>query len=860
MRAFVLPVLLALILSFQTASAQELRFEEVVGHDFGERITLHHQAMEYLRQVADASDRVTIERIGDSWQGRPIWMAIVTSPSNHARLGQIKQNAQRLGDPRGASDGEIGSIIDNQPAIVWLGGSIHGFELSGTEGLLMLLEHLVTRDDAETQNILNNTVILIDPILNPDGRDAFAAHNHDGLGATVSANPDDWTNDFTSFQALRFRTSHYFFDINRDWFAHTHRETQARVPIMRDWRPQVGVDAHEMGSDVEFYVDPPADPIAPFFPEYTTRWFERFGEAHARAFDAAGVDYMMGERFNYFYPAYTTSYLSYQGAVGMLYEQGSSRGLALERPDGSIRTLRDASNQQYIAAVAAVNLAANERRALLQDYVQAHRDAIADGQSGTRRYVISAEGADPLLVEELARMLVRNGIEVYQLTGSADFSNVADRTGQRANRQAFPSGSLVVDASQPRNRLIRTLLEPEIEVPADFLAEARERVDRGENPRFYDITAWSLPLLFNMQAYRTNDTRSVSWERVDMDARPIAPAPRTASYAYLIDGSQGAGMAALYHLADRGHRVSVVTQPTRLEGRNYASGTGIVWVNYNEATVHEDVHEMHQRYNLRIDATSTGLAERGSPSLGSGDVFHIRKPEIAILAEDPIGGYSFGWARFVLDRQYEIPATVIRTQSLRSARLSRYDVIIVPDISDTTSFKRIAGDDGLERLARWVREGGTLVTIGDAADLARGPMSLTRLRSWYDDEDNRDAQRISTPGAFMRTDLDRRTWLTMGYDHGLAVLANSARLFLPPDGAPSPARRTHVRITEDNARIAGHLWDESADRLPGTVFAYEERAGRGRVISFIEDINFRGYWRGTDRLFLNAVIAGPSAP
>jgi hypothetical protein len=860
MRSSIVAVLFAFALSLQPSSAQDLRFAEVVGHDFGERITLHHQAMEYLRSVAEASDRVTVERIGESWQGRPIWMAIVTSPSNHARIHDIKRNAQRLGDPRGASESELRTIIETQPAVVWLGGSIHGFELSGAEGLLMLLEHLVTADDSETQRVLENTVILIDPMLNPDGREAFAAHNHDGLGATVTANPDDWTNDFTSFQALRFRTSHYFFDINRDWFAHTHRETQARVPVMLEWRPQVGVDAHEMGSDVEFYVDPPAAPIGQYFPDFATRWFERFGQAHARAFDDAGVDYMMGERFNYFYPAYTTSYLSYQGAVGMLYEQGSSRGLAFERPDGSVRTLRDAAHQQYVAARAAANLTARERQALLRDYVDAHRQATSDGQTGTRRYVISSAGADPNLLEELARMLVRNGIEVHQLTAPADFSNATDRSGARASRMGFPEGSLIIDAAQPRNRLIRVLLEPEIPVPTEFLADARTRVDRGENPRFYDITAWSLPLLFNVQAYRTDDVRAVAAERVDLDARPLAPAPRLASYAYLVDGSQAAGMAALYHLAHRGHRVSVLTQPTRIGGREYSSGTGIVWVNYNEATVHDDVREMHQRYSLRIDASSTGLADRGSPSLGSGDVFHIRKPEIAILAEDPVAGYSFGWARFVLDRQYEIPATVIRTQSLRSARLSRYDVIIVPDISDTTSFKRIAGDDGIERLTRWVRDGGTLVTIGDAADLARGPMGISRLRSWYEEEDNEQVQRVATPGAFMRTDLDRQAWLTMGYDHGLAVLANSARLYLPPDGPPSPSRRPHVRLAADDARIAGHLWDESAERLPGTVFAYEERAGRGRVISFVEDINFRGYWRGTDRLFLNAVVAGPSAP
>jgi hypothetical protein len=366
-------LVLALLLSAPAAFAQVLPFEEVTGHAFGERITQTHQIERYLEHLAEASDRVTFEVIGRSWERRPLMLAVVTAPENHGRIDRIKQTAQRLADPRGLSAGEEAALLQDQPAVVWFGGSIHGFELSGTEGLLMLLEHLTTRDDPETLEILRNTVVLIDPVLNPDGRDAFAHHNHHRVGAAPNASLADWANDFTSWEALSFRTGHYFFDHNRDWFAHTQVETLPRVRTIREWRPQVGVDAHEMGHDVEFYLDPPTDPIAEFTPAFALDWFERFGRAHAQAFDRAGVDYMTGERFDYFYPGYTTSFLTFQGAVGMLYEQGSSRGLALERPDGTVRTLADAARQQYVAALAATRLAAAERSALLSDYVRAHR-------------------------------------------------------------------------------------------------------------------------------------------------------------------------------------------------------------------------------------------------------------------------------------------------------------------------------------------------------------------------------------------------------------------------------------------------------------------------------------------------------
>ena len=844
-----------------TVEAQVPTFEEVAGHAFGERITQTYQMQQYLQAVADASDRVVVEQIGTSWQGRPLMHAIVTSPANHARLDTIKANAQRLGDPRGLSDAEAERIISTQPAIFWYGGSIHGFELSGSEGGLKMLERLSTQDDAETQRILEQTVVIIDPVLNPDGRDAFAYHNHDNVGREANPDNQDWSNDFTSWEALKYRTSHYYFDINRDWFAHTHRETRARAAVLQEWRPQAGIDAHEMGSDVEFYIDPPTDPVGPFFPDYTTKWFERYGEAHARGFDARGVDYMTRERFNYFYPAYTTSYLSYQGAVGMLYEQGSSRGLALTRPDGTVRTLEDALMNQYTAFTSALLLTASEREALLQDYVAAHRDAIADGGQGTRRYVLPADGGDPLMIAEAVNLLQRSGIEVDVLTEEASLQGVTDRNGQRVGNRTFAAGTYVIDAAQPRNRFIRVLLEPEVPVPQDFLEEARARVDRGENPRFYDITSWSLPLLFGLDGFSSSDGRALATERLDDTVTPEQPTLSRARYAYLIDGTQAAGLPALMHLKKQGYRVAMLQNGTRLQGQDYAAGTGIVYAGQAEDSVHDDVRAVADRYALSVRAVDTGLAEGDRPSLGSGDVIYLKEPSVAMLAEEPIQPYSFGWAWFTLDRQYELPMSMLRVPSLRSADLDAYDTIIVPEVyGGAGAMERRAGEDGLERLARWVRDGGTLVTLGSGTDIARH-LELIALRSWYDDEEHADSLRVTVPGAMVATTLDRNHWLTAGVPDGFRGLVDSNRLYLRPEGPPSTRQRAGVTYTTGDAfTYSGHMWAESEARLPGAVFAYEERVGSGRVIAFAEDINYRAYYRSGNRLFLNAVLAGPSAP
>jgi hypothetical protein len=857
----IVPVLLAALLAFAAPlAAQAPRFADVSGHEFGERITQHAHMVRYLERLAAESPRVTVETQGRSWQGRELMLAIVTSPENHARIDEIRRNAQRLADPRATSAAEAEAIIANQPAIVWFGGSIHGFELSGTEGALKLLEHLATRDDAETLEVLRNTVVLIDPILNPDGRDAFAHHNHSALGARPNPMPEDWSNDFTGWQALGFRTSHYFFDINRDWFAHTHPETRSRIPTFLAWHPQVAVDMHEMGADVEFYFDPPAAPVNPHFPEFSSRWFERFAQAHGAAFDRAGVEYMTGERFNFFFPGYTTAYSNYLGAVGMLYEQGSSRGLALERPDRSVRTLGDALDQQYIAAWAATTLASRERAQLLRDYHASLRSAVADGARGARRYLIAPEG-DPGHVAELVNLLVRAGVEVQRTSDAVRLGGVRDRTGASVGARTFPAGTFVIDAAQPRNRLIRVLLEPSIPVPPEFLREARARVDRSENPRFYDITAWSLPLLFDVGGYSSTDGGRLAATRVAGEVDAGAAPPRQAGYAYLIDGRQAASLAAAYHLLEAGARAAVTLVPTRVGGVPYASGTVVLRVGQNEARLHDDVREAAQRFGVRIDAVDTGMGDPGHPALGSGDVIPVRLPRIAILGEDPVQAYSFGWAWHALDQQYGIPTAVMRSRSLDGPGLARFDVLVLPELQGG-ALAGMLGESGMNRLRQWVRDGGTLVTIGSATEFAREQLGLIALRSWYDGEGRGDAARIAVPGAIVRARLDRDAWLSAGYDAGeIPLLVNSNRIYLPPEGAAMSGRRTVARYAPARElRIAGHLWDESAERLPEGVAVYEERVGRGRVIAFAEDVNFRGYWRGTDRLFLNAVVLGPSAP
>ncbi len=852
-------------------AAEVASFAEVTGHDFGEGITVHHEMVAYLEHLGDDSPRVVTHDQGVSWEGRRLLLAIVTSPANHARLDEIKANAQLLGDPRHTSSEEASRIATSQPVILYMGGSIHGFELSGAEGVLKLLERLATAEDAETLEVLDNTVILLDPMLNPDGRDAFAWRNLQSIGREPSAERDDWSNDFNRWDGIQFRTGHYFFDTNRDWWAQTQRETRYRVPTWLEWRPQVVVDLHEMGADSEFYFDPPAEPYGRFFPEFAKQGFVRFGQAYAEAFDRAGFEYMTRERFNFFYPGYTTSFGSYQGAVGMLYEQGSTRGLALQRADESVRLLGDALEQHYTAAWTAARTAAAARQELLEDYHADLRRAVEDGRSGVVRYLLDPAG-DPQLVAELVSLLRRTGIEVGRLGDEARLVGVRDRTGLSVGDRNFPAGTYVVEAAQPHNRLLRALLEPDIPLPEDFLAEARAREDRGENPRFYDITAWSLPLLFDLAGYSSTDSRSLDVEMVESTVDAPARTPDVdAGYAYLIDGGQTAALAALSDLKDRGFRAAMTLDPTRVGGHELASGSVVLRVGQNDDTLHTAVREVADHFGLEVLAVGTGLSEPGFPTLGSGKVFSVKRPEIALLAGLPVHGYSFGWAWYVLDRQYEIPLTVRRVKSLGSTPIHRFDVLVIPHLLSAEQLASTLGEKGIERLQNWVRDGGSLVALGSAVDFVREHLELSALRSWYevqkpegDGENGEEAPEpagFDVPGAILRVELDDEAWLSSGYDGELPALVTSRRIYLDPEGPPDAGKRIVARYAEgEHLKISGHLWQESQERLPGSVFAYEEKIDRGRVILFAEDLNFRAYWRGSDRLFLNAVVLSPSAP
>ncbi|HET9274730.1 MAG TPA: M14 family zinc carboxypeptidase, partial [Gemmatimonadales bacterium] len=467
-----------------------------LGYEVGDRFTPHHRIARYLEQLAASSRRVRVDTTGLTFEGREVLLAVVTSEANHRRLDAIQADARRVAEARGTA-AELEAVAARLPAIVFLGYTVHGGEASGTEAALALLYQLAAGGDADTRAILDSTVVLIDPVQNPDGherhvQDVLRRRSALGVPADPAAliHRGTWPGP---------RTSHYHFDLNRDWFILSHPESRARVATFQRWWPHVAVDLHEMGSNSTYFFAPPMEPVNKNVPASILRWWDVFAAANAAAFDAQGWSYFRREGYDEFYPGYGVSWPILTGAVGMTYEEASSAGGAIRRGDGTVLTLRQAAHHHYTAAWATLLTATRRRAERVRDYLEFRRSAITEAARPPHR-MIAFERDGQGRADSLVQLLTANGITVQRL-GAAAAASAMEYGTESARPARLAAGTYVVDLAQPQGRLARALLEPDAELDSTFIREELERRRTAQPDRFYDLTAWSLPHAFRVRAW-----------------------------------------------------------------------------------------------------------------------------------------------------------------------------------------------------------------------------------------------------------------------------------------------------------------------------------------------------------------------
>ncbi len=854
--------------------------EEVAGHGFREVVTPPDDVIRYMEALAAAApERTRLMQYAESWEGRPLVVLVVGSPERMARLDEVKAGIARLADPRGLSDAEAEALLAELPVVTALMHGIHGDEISSSGAAMAEAYHLLAAiGDPDVDLILSESLVLIDPMENPDGRNRFVYQNSVAGArwpdeARVSAEHDPpWPGG---------RGNHYLFDLNRDLFIQSQVETRGKVDIFLEFRPHIVADLHEMGGDATYFFPPTAPPSNPWFGERQVALMDVFGEAIAARFDERGFAYFNRDVYDLFYPGYVDMWPMGHGALGMTYEQAGAGGLRLRQSDDDLLTYGDGVLHHFTAAIETALTAARNRDRILRDYVAFLREGIALGERGPAEIVLHSTH-DPGMAERLALMLVENGIDVFRASGPV---TVGDRT--------LPAGSsFSVPLAQPAHRFIRNLLDAHVPMEEDFVRRQVERRANRQPDEIYDLTAWSQPLLWDVEAIETAPTgaRGPRLTASEAAARPevngggegggrgvggggggsAVPLPE-ALVGYLVPwGTNGA--AAVAEALREGLRVRAAGAEFTLDGRRFGVGTAIVRAAENGPNLRQRLAGIAARHRAEVVPVDDAYVREGM-SLGSRSVRALREPRVLLVYDAPGRGYSVGWARYVLERRYGQRTTAVRASSLSRARLADYDVVVFP----SGNFGSAVGDGLLDRLRAWMRDGGTLITMAESSRWAsragllateperRGgraegddppePGTPEQPIDYLDAISPDDESPEGVPGAILRTRLDTEHWLAAGTDGEIGVLVEGSRVFRPItlDEGTNVGRYAGL----ESLVLSGIVWEESRPQLANKAFLIHQPVGRGQIVAFAEDPNYRAYAEATQLLFMNAILLGP---
>jgi hypothetical protein len=834
--------------------------ESVLGYAIGERFTDYRNLERYCQALADASDRVTIFEYGTSYEGRPLRVLYISTPGNLSRLEETRSGIISLTDPRSISDTRVREIVSGSPVFVWLAYNVHGNEASATEAALITMYHLAASIDPDLLRLLNDVIIVLDPLVNPDGRERYVGYVNSRSQRTVNPDPQSIEH---SEPWPRGRSNHYFFDLNRDWAWLTQRETRQRVNLYNGIMPQVYVDYHEMGYESTYFFFPATPPFHPNYPEAVQTWGERFGRGNAAKLDRHGIPYYTREIFDLFYPGYGDSWPTFNGAIGMTYEQaGGGMGRAIRREDEQILTLAERARNHFLTAISTIETAAENRQALLEYFSSFWEKGIRDpGRNGIKS-IIMREGNDPNRTADLVNILLRHNIEVLRLTEPKTIRRVSPFYRESPGTVQFPAGSYVVNFNQPKSRLARTLLEPHAELPDTF---------------FFDITAWSLPAAYHVDAFMSGEYITSDIEPVQSPVRIAGRVHGRAQFAYLVPWERDKAAALVWDLLQKDYSARYALRSFTRDNREYTPGTIIFYVNQNPTSLHEDIIDAADRFGIDVYATDTGLSDSGI-DLGSNYINPVRKPRIAVATDRPVIPSEYGEIWFLFDEVYGIPFTPLRTERIPEADLSQYDLLILPGDGTGGGYAAIFDSTTVEQLRRWIRGGGVLITVGGASRFVTREMSgLTTVRSSPPDtkkkNDSADSgqprkgdekvmrmgylerqeyrQRDRIAGALFNVTLDRTHPLSFGYERDVAVLKRTdVTLQLTDSGY-------NVGIFSGDGSLSGYAVEDKANAVLETAFLVDYQMGRGHVVMFSENPHFRMFWHGLTKIFLNACMFLP---
>jgi len=809
-----------------------------LGSERGRQFTPHHRVVDYVRHVAAQSPAATVRQYGTSSEGRPLLLVTLTTPRNHDRIETIRRsNLRRAGQRPGPPQTDV--------AVVWLSYNVHGDEPASTEAALSTLHALADTSAARPDGVrehLENTVVLLDPCLNPDGRARYTQWFRETVGAAANANPaarehhPPWAPG---------RTNHYYFDLNRDWAWGVQKETRERLDAYHRWMPNVHVDYHEMKVDAPYYFAPGAEPYHENLTEWQRDVQVTIGRHNAQAFDRNGWRYFTEEVYDLFYPGYGDTWSLFNGAIGMTYEQGGGAraGRVVATPDGDTLTLAERGRHHHTTALSTIEVVAENREQVLRGFAAYHRSAQEDPPGRYRTYVVHRQGQGDR-VAALARLLDRQRIEYGYARETTRVRGDSYRDGT-TERTRIRRGDLLVDAAQPKGRLVKVLFEPETTIVDSVM---------------YDITAWGLPYAYGVNAHAVPDRVNIK----TTNTPPVSDSTAIAAdhpYAYAAAWTSRADARFAGALLQEGIRLRVATKAFTVGTRSYDAGTLLMMRADNDGGQFDDtVRRLARRHDQRLRAVRTGFTDQG-PDLGASSVQFIERPRVALLAGPPMTPTRVGEVWHFFEQTIEYPVTLLPADDFEASMLDDVDVLVLPDgdYDDWLAGARASA------VTRWVGNGGRLIALGDAnAALAERPRyhlsvaepSMGSAADTMEAEaptgygtSPRAAVARSAPGSIHRVELDPSHPLTFGMTSPYFTLKRDATAYSlsKDDGWAAGALMTA-------APVSGFMGQKAQQRVKGGVLFGTQKLGEGRVVYLVDNPLFRGFWYSGHVLFSNAVF------
>lgn len=828
-----------IVLAFGQSSLQSP--EQFLGYELGDRFTRHHRVVEYFQQVAAARpNNVKIIQYGETYEHRPLIVAVVASDDNFKKLDQIRMdNLRRTGFEQGTPSTNV--------ALVWLSYNVHGNEANSTEASMKTLHAFADPSNARTQEWLKNTVVILDPCINPDGRDRYA--NFYNQYGNYPPNPsidskehrEPWPGG---------RANHYLFDLNRDWAWQTQTESQARIKLYNQWMPHVHVDFHEQFYNNPYYFAPAAEPLHEVISKWQREFETMIGKNNAKYFDEQGWLYFTKERFDLYYPSYGDTYPTYSGAIGMTYEQGGHGfgGLTVTTKEGDELTLKDRLTHHFTNGLSTVEVTSKNAARVTEEFEKYFKENLASPAAPYKTYVIKATNQTDK-INRLTSWMDTHRIQ-YGHPGATKASRGFDFETQTTGNVNVSTDDIVINVYQPKGRFVTTLFEPQSKLNDSIT---------------YDITAWNLMYAYGLKAYALNERINVAkpYEKAQTKNAAINGKP----YAYIFKYESLADVKFLAAMLKNGFKVRSADYGFAVAGESFDRGTLIVTRKNNEKLENFDssLQSLANEMGRKIYTTTTGYVDRGK-DFGSADVNYLKAPNVALIGGDQTSSLGFGEVWHFFERDLAYPITVIGTDYFKSIDLAKYDVIIVPPGN-----YRMFDEEQLNSLSQWVSGGGRLIVTAQAlnsfadkkgfalkkyaTDEAKKAAEKEELAEKKSNEltryDEAERKELSTSifGAIYKVTLDPSHPLAFGLGGSYYSLKTTSLHFDYLQGG------WNVGTLRGNVKpligFAGYKANE--DLKDSMVFGVEDK-GRGQVIYLVDNPMFRSFWENGKMLFSNAVF------